>query len=162
MAYRARALAQAHPLTALARRYLDAMVARERTSQPVPEIGIWAGAALLNGYCLRRVEEEENGVHLEVAPEPDTFPDLEHLDQVAIDVAAALRTEGAGGHILGDEHMVVDALDDLVRSDVERRLDHWRDSIDDKAWAELEEYLTWWVVKGYALRVAETLTGALA
>jgi hypothetical protein len=162
LAYRARALAQAHPLTALARRYLDSVVARERTSQPVPEIGIWAGAALLNGYCLRRVEEEESGVHLEAANEPDALPDLERLDRVAVDVAADLRTEGGGGHILADEDLVVEALDDLVFSDVQRRLDHWRESIDDKAWDELTEYLTWWVVKGYALRVAETLTGALA
>src|SRR5215210_6026320 len=127
MAYRARALAQAHPLTALARRYLDAMVARERTSQPVPEIGIWAGGALLNGYCLRRVEEEENGVHLE-APSVDggaaaTLPDLDRLDEVAVGIAADLRTDGAGGHILGDEPTLVEALDRLVFSDVQRRLD---------------------------------------
>ena len=36
LAYRARALAQAHPLTALARRYVDRSVADQRTSQPVP------------------------------------------------------------------------------------------------------------------------------
>jgi hypothetical protein len=166
LAYRARALAQAHPLTALARRYLDRAVAQERTSQPVPEIGIWAGAALLNGYCLRRVEEEENGVHLEAlsldgGASDAALPDLDRLDEVAVGIAADLRTDGAGGHVLGDEPTLVEALDRLVFSDVQRRLDHWRETIDDKAWEELEEYLTWWVVKGYALRVAETVTGAL-
>ena len=62
LAYRARALAQAHPLTKLARRYLDWAVAGQRTSQPLPEIGIWAGASLLEGYCVRRVEEEDLGL----------------------------------------------------------------------------------------------------
>ncbi|HEX8769597.1 MAG TPA: hypothetical protein VF711_02375, partial [Acidimicrobiales bacterium] len=65
LAYKSRALAQAHPLTPLAKTYLDKAVAEQRTSQPVPEIGIWAGGALINGYCLRRVEEEDMGVHLE-------------------------------------------------------------------------------------------------
>jgi hypothetical protein len=162
LAYQARALAQAHPLTALAQRYLDRAVAHERTSQPVPEIGIWAGAAMLNGYCLRRVEEEDRSIHLEVADvDSDDLPDLDRLDEVAVSVAAEMRSEGGGGHVLADEEAVVEALDRLVYSEVQRRLDHWRESIDDKAWGELEEYLTWWVVKGYALRVAETLTGAL-
>ncbi len=109
-----------------------------------------------------REQHEWDESHLESAVHVPLGELLERLDEVAVDVAAALREEGAGGHILGDEQMVVDALDDLVRSDVERRLDHWRDTIEDSAWDELTEYLTWWVVKGYALRVAETLTGALA
>ena len=64
LAYRARALAQAHPLTSLARQYVDRSVAEQRTSQPIPEIGIWAGAATIGGYCLRRVEEAEVGQDL--------------------------------------------------------------------------------------------------
>lgn len=161
LAYQARALAQAHPMTPLAKRYLDQAVALQRTSQPVPEIGIWAGAALLNGYCLRRVEENDFDLHLEASTDADALPDLEKLDEVAQAVAADLRGDDTGGHLLGDDDAVVEALDRIISSEVERRLDHWRESIDDKAWAELEEYLTWWVVKGYALRVAETMTGAL-
>ena len=160
LAYRARALAQAHPLTALARRYVDRSVADQRTSQPVPEIGIWAGAATIGGYCLRRVEETEAGVELEASGE-DQLPDLDALEETTSKIAAELRTDGAGGHLLGDEDRTIEALDRIIASEVSRRLDHWKDDVDQAAWGELEEYLTWWVVKGYALRVAETVTGAL-
>ncbi|HUQ63152.1 MAG TPA: hypothetical protein VM121_05330 [Acidimicrobiales bacterium] len=160
LAYKSRALAQTHPLTALAKNYLDAAIAEQRTSQPVPEIGIWAGGALLNGYCLRRVEEEDVGVHLEATDEKDA-PGIDVLDDEATRIAGDLRSDGSEGHTLADEDTILDALDRLIASDVSRRLDHWKDSVDKKAWAELEEYLTWWVVKGYALRVAEASTGAL-
>jgi len=159
LAYRARALAQAHPLTSLARRYVDRSVADQRTSQPIPEIGIWAGAGAIGGYCLRRVEESEAG--LELAASDDDPPDLDALEEATSTIAAELRAEGAGGHLLGDEDRTVEALDRIIASEVSRRLDHWKDDVDQAAWAELEEYLTWWVVKGYALRVAETVTGAL-
>ncbi|MGI9033127.1 MAG: hypothetical protein ACR2HY_05510 [Acidimicrobiales bacterium] len=162
LAYQARALAQAHPMTPLAKRYLDRAVALQRTSQPVDEIGIWAGASLLTGYCLRRVEENDLDLRLEASGDEATLPDLDDLDEVAQRVAGELRSEDGASHFLGDADAIVEALDRIISSEVERRLDHWRESIDDKAWAELEEYLTWWVVKGYALRVAETMTGALA
>jgi hypothetical protein len=159
LAYRARALAQAHPLTSLARQYVDRSVADQRTSQPIPEIGIWAGAGAIGGYCLRRVEESEAGLSL-TASEED-LPDLDALDQATTTIAAELRGEGGGGHLLGDEDRTIEALDRIIASEVSRRLDHWKDDVDQAAWDELEEYLTWWVVKGYALRVAETVTGAL-
>ena len=159
LAYRARALAQAHPLTSLARQYVDRAVADQRTSQPIPEIGIWAGAAAIGGYCLRRVEESEANLDLHATEED--LPDLDALEEATTAVAAELRTDGAGGHMLGDEDRTIEALDRIIGSEVSRRLDHWKDDVDQAAWGELEEYLTWWVVKGYALRVAETVTGAL-
>ncbi len=163
LSYRARALAQTHPLTPLAKRYLDQAVAVQRTSQPVPEIGVWAGAALLCGYCLRRVEENEAGLHLQAVSEGDGLPDHEKLDQAAAEIAAELRADDAGGHLLSpDPDAVIDALDRIISSEVSNRLDHWKDTIDQKAWEELEEYITWWVVKGYALRVAERQLGVLA
>ena len=159
MAYRARALAQAHPLSNLARQLIDRSVAQQRTSQPVPEIGIWAGAAAIGGYCLRRVEESEVGMDLK--PAEDDLPDLDTLEEATATIAADLRVEGAGGHMLTDEDRNVDALDRIIGSEVSRRLEHWKDQVDQAAWDELEEYLTWWVVKGYALRTAEQATGAL-
>ena len=160
LVFEARALAQSHPLTPLAKRYIDRAVADQRLSQPITEIGIWAGYALTNGYCLRRVEE--NGAGLVLAPAEEIEADLDRLDEEAGRIAADLRTDQGSRHIIGDEEEVIAALDHIIAGEVERRLDHWRDSVDEAAWAELEEYITWWAVKGYALRAAEMTTGALA
>ena len=159
LSYRARALAQAHPLTPLAKRYIDRAVEEQRSSQPMAEIGTWAGAALLSGYCLRRVEETEAG--LELAPDEESQPDLDELDEASAQIAADLRTDDASKHVMSDDDRVIDALDRIIASEVSRRLDNWKEDVDQAAWGELEEYLTWYVVKGYALRVAETVTGAL-
>jgi hypothetical protein len=159
LSYRARALAQAHPLTPLAKQFIDRAVEEQRSSQPMAEIGMWAGAALLNGYCLRRVEETEAG--LDLAPADDAQPELDELDEASGRIAADLRTEDAAKHVLGNDDRVVEALDRIIASEVSRRIDNWKDDLDQAAWGELEEYLTWYVVKGYALRVAETATGAL-
>lgn len=159
LSYRARALAQAHPLTPLAKRFVDQAIEEQRASQPMAEIGTWAGAALLSGYCLRRVEETEAG--LELAPDEESEPELERLDEASARIAADLRTDEGSKHLLSDDDRVIDALDRIIASEVGRRLDNWKDDVDQTAWGELEEYLTWYVVKGYALRVAETATGAL-
>lgn len=182
MAYRARALAQAHPLSKQARKYLDWAVAIQRTSQPVPEIGIWAGAALTEGYCVRRVEEEDLGLPgSQAADGPPALPGaassndddapeitLDELEAAATKLAATLRSdpEDVGPPPWGHpdpsyEQRLLDVLNRIVASQVSNRLMHWSDSIDDAAWAELEEYLAWWVVKGYALRMAEVELGAV-
>ena len=182
MAYQARALAQAHPLSPQARKYLDWAVAEQRTSQPLPEIGIWAGSALTEGYCVRRVEEEDLGLpgSLAVSGEPAltgetatadegaAVPTIDELDLAASELAATLRSEpdddrpGPWGHPDPSyEARLLEVLNRIVTSQVSNRLSHWRDSIDDAAWGELEEYLAWWVVKGYALRVAEIDLGAV-
>jgi hypothetical protein len=163
LAYHARALAQAHSLTPLARKYLDWAVAKARTEQPVQEIGIWAGSALLKGYCVRQVEEEDAGVRLQPQAGAADRPDLAALDEATTGIAAALRTgDGDEAFLLGDEDRLLEALDRIVASEVQGRLDHWRETVTDDNWAELEEWITWWVVKGYALRVAEAQSGALA
>ena len=143
LAFRARALAQAHPLSAAAHRLVSKRMAEEARTQPRPELGTWAGAALTQGYCLRRVQED--GV-----PVVTTVTDDEALERAATAHAASLRTSA------GNDSTVA-ALDRLVGSQVEYRLGPWRDELDDDAWAELEQYLTWWVVKGYGLRLAETV-----
>jgi len=147
LAFRARALAQAHSLSGAAQRIANRAVAEESTSQPRPELGVWAGTALAQGYCLRRVQE---GSDLEAAP---LERDDDALDNAANACAAELRSGS------GDE-LTIAALDLIVGSQVENRLQPWRDELDDDTWAELERYLTWWVVKGYGLRVAETSTPA--
>ncbi|MDP9073961.1 MAG: hypothetical protein M3N98_07270 [Actinomycetota bacterium] len=167
LAYRARALAQAHPLTPLAKQYLDRAVANEGSSQPMPEIGMWAGAALLTGYCVRRVEEEDLGLRPSDNDRPPVS--LDQLDEAAGPVAVDLRggsteepSPTLGHDSQSQRERLIGALDRVVGSEVSRRLDNWRDNVDDQAWVELEDYITWWVVKGYAIRVAEIALGAAA
>ncbi|HEX3540297.1 MAG TPA: hypothetical protein VHT75_07610 [Acidimicrobiales bacterium] len=168
LAYRARALAQAHPLSALAKRYQDWASADQGSSQPMPEVGIWAATALLAGYCVRRVEEEDLGLGL--AQETGADMTIEELDSAAGRIAAELRRGRADGPstlVLGhrnqaDEDRLIRALDRIVTSEVSNRLDHWREAVDDAAWRELEEYVTWWLVQGYAVRVAEIAAGTVA
>ena len=152
IAYRARALGQAHPMTPLAKRFTDQAVAEQRRSQPMPEIGMWAGAAMLGGYCVRRVEETEAGV------QPPTLEDgdLSELDAEVSRIADEVREGGPVPFLLADPDLVVETLDHIVASEVHRRLDNLKENVDEAAWSELEEYLAWWVVRGYALRVAET------
>ncbi|MBW3643605.1 MAG: hypothetical protein KY447_11900 [Actinobacteria bacterium] len=165
LAKRARALAQAHPLTPLARRYQQQTVTSEGASQPLAEIGIWAGAALLAGYCLRRVEESEAGLVLEAverdSPVVEGVDDLDELVARATEIASEVRA-GIGGHVLGGDERVIRALDLIVASEVDKRLHNWRENFDQPAWTEFEQYMTWWVVQGYAVRVAEMVTGAVA
>jgi len=148
LAFRARALAQAHALSPAADRLHNRAVAEESRTQPRSELGAWAGAALTQGYCLRRVQED--GEQSVVAAGAD---ELEALDRAATDFAAELRT-GTG------DDVTVAALDLLVASQVDQRLEPWRDELDAETTVELEQYLTWWVVKGYGLRVAETAARA--
>ena len=156
LAYRARALAQAHPLSALARRYIDQVTAAEKASQPSGEVAFWASVALLNGYCVRRVEETDTTGEAEL----DTAIDLDDLDAKVAKVAADLRAGQTAGLLLADEDSVIEALDRIVASEVDKRLDQVLE-VDDKeaARSELSEYLAWFVVRGYALRVAEARTG---
>lgn len=161
LAFKSRALAQAHPLSEVARQYINHVVGEQRVSQPLPEIGIWAGAALIEGYCLRRVEESETFGFVEgdsnfsgIDSNEDST-ESDRLDRIASELAAQIRAGAADYFMCTDPYNTEDALDCLIYSQVQRRLDHWRDSIDDAAWKELEEYITWWTVKGYALRCAE-------
>lgn len=148
---RANALAQTHPFGEVAHRYVGEMVARERSAQPVEELGAWAGHALTAGYCLRRIEEDRAGLRVDVRS-ADLPADL---DQAVRHVAVLIRTEGAEPYLLQDEHVVVGLLDRMIGSEVHRRVGHWREQLDEDSYEELVDYLAWWVIKGYALRVVE-------
>lgn len=159
LARQARTLAQAHPFTPTASDYVNAVVAEQSSSQPQAEVGTWAGACLTNGYCLRRVEENQAGLVLQ--PRADAGIGSEALGAEATTVATDLRTGGAPVPFLIDEDQVVGALDHIIASEVGRRLDNLRNQIDKEAAAEIEEFLTFWTVQGYALRVAERATGVI-
>lgn len=154
--FRTRALGQTHPFTPRAYRYLNARVMRERKEQPVESIGIWAGNAITVGYCLRCVEEDDTGRIVDTPPEP--LPD--DFDAAASHIAQLIRTEGAEPYLLYPEEHVVGALDQLIMGELERRLGVQDAVVEGRAGEESEditEYLAWWVIKGYALRVADHL-----
>lgn len=155
-AYKARALAQAHPLTPLAKRFRDRAIAQEEVDQPMVELARWAGEALLKGYCLRKVEEVEEqdadgGV--EVATDD---ADLEVIGEQASAIAADLRAGDPAPHLLGEADLTFEALDRIITSELSSRSDNYREAVDAAGWQQFEEYIAWWAVRGYALRTAET------
>lgn len=155
--FRARALAQAHPLSRLASRYVDHVVAREREAQPHNDLGTWAGYALTNGYCLRRIEEVDVlGDHASNDSAHAREQDLDRLEELATALAEMVRTSGAEGHYLFAEDRVIDCLDQMIEGEIDRRLEPWKGTVSAETWRELENYLASWVVNGYALRIAET------
>lgn len=160
MAFRARALAQTHPLTPTAQRFAERTISRHCRTQPMAESAEWARAALISGYCLRRVEE----VQLAVSSPPPGEPELGAGDAgLAEAVEKASAAIYAGDPVPGPsaQYRTVEALDTLIAREVERRFEAARDIADDQLLAELEEYLTWWTVTGYALRMAEGSGGIL-
>lgn len=154
LTFKVRALVQAHPLSSAAHRYVNQIVERERRERSPSEIGVWAGYALTTGYSLRRLEEVEVIGERLAADESLSF---EQLDASASELAGAIRTSGAEHHHLLPESVVVGALDDLIGGEIDRRLDALKGQIGEEAMGDLEEYIAWWLVKGYALRIAETL-----
>jgi hypothetical protein len=161
MAYQARALAQSDPFTALSRRSMDRAIEAERQAQP-GNFAIWATAAFTKGYCVRRVEEEDTGVTY-VAVDADALPDLDEVDAKTAEIVTALRTDDDSlhGYLISDEERLLDVLDQVIGSEVRNRIENSNASLNSTARAELEDYLTYWVVRGYALRAAELATGAL-
>lgn len=161
MAYRARALAQSEPFTGLARRVLDKDMAAEREAQP-GNFSVWANAAYTKGYCVRRVEEDDVGMELVAAPD-ESLPDVEKVLEVTNTIVTALRSDDIDlrPHMISDQDRVLDVLDQVIGSEVRNRTDNAGTNLNSRARLELEDYLTFWVVKGYALRAAEAETGAV-
>ena len=156
-AYKARALAQAHPLTPLANRFRNRAVAEQEAEQPMVELARWAGEALLKGYCLRKVEEQDAGVAVEEAGDET---DLDLLGERAAVIAADLRAGDPAPHLLGDGDLTFAALDRIITSELSSRSDNYRGEVDAAGWQQFEEYIAWWAVRGYALRAAEATQGA--
>ena len=161
LAYQARALAQSDPFTSLARRSMDRAIDEERKAQP-GNFAIWATAAFTKGYCVRRVEEEDEGVTYLALPD-DALPDVDQVDAKTAEIAAALRSDDESLHayLISDEERLLDVLDQVIGSEVRNRIENTNTTLTSTARAELEDYLTYWVVRGYALRAAELATGAL-
>ncbi len=151
LCFAARALAQTHPMTEPALRYRQQCFERERERQPVSELADWASTGLLVGYCIRRVEERETAADLQAH-------ELDH-DQFAERASALSRTLGstaAAAVTLLPPDDAIAAIDRVIGTELDKRQEHLREQLDDDAWRELEEYVTWWVVHGYCVRAAET------
>jgi hypothetical protein len=162
VAFNARALAQSDPFTLSARRLLERAIEEERQAQP-GNFSVWATAALTKGYCVRRVEEEDTGVTLVASPD-DVLPDLEQVESTATSIVTALRGSDDGAlapYLISDEERLFDVLDQIIGSEVRNRIDNASTTPSPRARAELEDYITYWVVRGYALRAAELATGAI-
>ena len=161
MAFSARALAQTHPFTELAKRLYESTMEEERKAQP-GDFSIWAGAALTKGYCVRRVEEDEVGMVLTGA-RPDELPESAEVDAASVPIIKALQTPNAPlDFLLSEQDQMVEVLDRIIGSEVRNRLDNAPTNLSSRGRMELEDYLTYWVIRGYALRTAELATGALA
>ncbi len=162
MAFRARALAQSDVFTQVAREILNAEMEAERQAQP-GNFAIWANAAFTKGYCVRKVEEDDVALAFTVA-EGDGAPSREEVAKALATISVALRSEDAdvSEWMIGEEGRIFEVLDQIIGSEVRNRLDNVDSNMSARARQELEDYITYWVVRGYALRAAEQATGAIA
>ncbi len=147
LCFTARALAQTHPMSAAAHHYRQQCTEHERQRQHIGEPADWAGTALLVGYCLRRAEEQRSDIELADVGEP-----ARHQITTITDV---LRNGAADSVSLLPAAVTVAALDQLIATELDKRQEHLREQLDDDAWSELEDYIAWWVIHGYALRASE-------
>ena len=151
LCFTARALAQTHPMTEASLRYQQQRFEDERARQPVSELADWASTALLVGYCLRRSEEQR--VPQDRLPAAAAASEID-LERVAA-LSEALRTGDAATVSLLPSKVTVAALDRIIATELDKRHEHLREQLDDAEWSELEDYITWWVIHGYALRASE-------
>ena len=183
LCFAARALAQSHPMTEVSHRYKQECFADERRRQPASELADWAGTALMVGYCLRRAEEQQVTKTQQI-PEKQQIAARERASTVGVereddgfdvgtgaaaagevdadavaDLSEALRSGDAGRVTLLQEGVTVAALDRIIATELDKRREHLREQLDDEAWSELEDYISWWVIHGYALRASERPSG---
>lgn len=152
LCFAARALAQSHAMTESAHRYRQACLERERMRQPVSELADWAATALLVGYCLRRSEEAR-------VPDIELCAAAAHGHEIDLDdveaLTESLRVGDPASVSLLPAEVTVKALDRIIATELDKRHEHLREQLDDASWIELEDYIAWWVIHGYALRASE-------
>jgi hypothetical protein len=163
MAFRSRALAQSEVFTPVARAVVMDDMATEREAQP-GNFAIWANAAYTKGYCVRKVEEDDIALTFDLAPD-DQMPPRSEVEAMTNTISLALRSEDSDvdAYLISDEDRLFDVLDQIIGSEVRNRLDTVgsETKMSSRARGELEDYITYWVVRGYALRAAEQATGAI-
>lgn len=158
LAFRARALAQAHALSTRATAYRTWRLRRDETSHPVPELSSWAATAFLTGYCVRRVEEsmcvDDRPTKHDRPPDADWEQAWERSAKLA---AACLIDPSAATPVTRlDRAIVVGALDAVIGREVDKRNEHVREHLSPLDWSQFEAFVAWWVMHGYAIGVVET------
>lgn len=157
LTFRARALAQAHPLSATASLYRKRMIDAERSSQPLPEFADWAATAFLVGYCIRRVEEaESDAMPTDLQTDQPSQAELDELGRRAAKFSDEVRSGRPAGEELLKTAVVEQLLNTVISTEIDKRSEHWQANISSADWAQFEQYAAWWVIHGYALRAAET------
>jgi hypothetical protein len=152
LCFTARALAQTHPMTATALRYKQRCFEDERSRQHVTDLADWATTALLVGYCLRRAEERDSAVTIEVVTiAADGFVDP------ATTLAERLRDGDADSVTLFPADITITAIDRIIGTEIHKRDEHMREQLSEQEWTEFEQYITWWVIHGYCVRAVETV-----
>ena len=77
--------------------------------------------------------------------------DLEHVTALS----ESLRVGDPGRVSLLPAEVTVAALDEIIGTELDKRREHLREQLDDASWSGLEDYISWWVIHGYALRASE-------
>ena len=154
LAFRARALAQAHALTEAGLRYRAWRIEHDRPQHPIPELSTWAATAFLTGYCIRCVEESWPPVSPQrPGPEEHADDNFEMWHRRASDFANALPTDTRS--TLLDHRVVVAAIDDVIAREIDKRTEHVKEQVPESEWSRFQDFVGWWVVHGYSIRAVE-------
>ena len=89
----------------------------------------------------------------EQAPEADEPAGID--EEALAELSRVLRAGDAGRVTLAPAEVTVAALDRIIATELDKRREHLREQMDEAAWSELEDYIAWWVIHGYALRAGE-------
>jgi hypothetical protein len=153
LGFRARALAQAHALTESALAYRRWRIGRDQPNHPIPELSTWAATAFLTGYCVRCVEESWPTAKPRV-PLAGSDSGLEDWDSRASRFANALTANPDA--TLVEHQTVLDALDNVIGREIEKRAEHVKEQMGSADWEQFEHFIGWWVLHGYAIRAVES------
>lgn len=157
LAFRARALAQAHALTEPAAHYRAWRVGQDASEYPFAELSVWAATAFLTGYCVRCVEES-------FSPDPGSKPSSVPPPVESAGAHAAWEADAASfvnrlptspGSTLAPHQLVLAALDDVIRKEIDKRTEHVKEQVHSAQWSQFEDFIGWWTLHGYAIRATE-------
>ena len=163
LAFRARALAQAHALSEVAFRYRAWRVDRDASDHPFPELSTWAATAFLVGYCVRCVEESfalgepprrttESSRTTAPAPTADPTQLAAWCSEAAMFVN---QLPNRPNSTLVSHSLVLAALDDVISREIDKRAEHVKEQVPSGQWSQFEDFVGWWTLHGYAIRATE-------